>query len=186
MSTVKTNNANKRMLILANSGRRLFHTSDLALLWDIKNQNTLNTTTKRYVQSGLLSRVQRGLYALGDISDISPIVLGASAIHDYAYLSTESVLAQSGIILQNLSYYTFVSAKSLRFKIGDHNYYSRQLKDEYLYNKIGIYKKDGVNIATPERAVADILYFNKNYYFDNSSQIDWEAVKKIQKNINYK
>jgi len=28
-------------------------------------------------------------------------------------------------------------------------------------------------IAEPERAFLDIIYLNKNYYFDNLSQINW-------------
>jgi hypothetical protein len=40
-------------------------------------------------------------------------------------------------------------------------------------------------MANIERAVADLLYFNSNYYFDNKKRIDWKKVKKIQKEVGY-
>ncbi len=45
--------------------------------------------------------------------------------------------------------------------------------------------RDGVNYATVERAVADLLYFNPKYYFDGNSRIDWKKVKEIQGIIGY-
>jgi len=43
--------------------QEVFHTNDLALLWDIRNRNTLYTTIKRYVAKGTLIPIHKGLYA---------------------------------------------------------------------------------------------------------------------------
>src|SRR3989337_2417083 len=47
---------------LIKSGENLFHTNDLALLWQTANRNTLYTTIKRYTDKGILIPVQKGLY----------------------------------------------------------------------------------------------------------------------------
>ena len=43
-----------------------------------------------------------------------------------------------------------------------------------IYNDRGIDIIGGVAIASLERAVVDILYFNPNYYFDNRKVINWK------------
>jgi len=62
----------------------------------------------------------------------------------------------------------------------------RKLKDEYLYNPVGIEDKSGNYVATPERAVADMLYFNSRYHFDNPEAVDFEKVRLLQQEIGYK
>jgi len=185
MSTVKNNTAQDRFLQLARLKQNIFHIDDLARIWKIKNKNNLHTTLKRYNQRGLLKRIYRGLYTFDNLNDLNPFVLGVKALHNYCYISTETVLVSSGIIQQSIHYITLVSSRSKRFVIDDNSYYSRQLKDEFLFNDFGIIKKENYNIATIERAVADLLYFDPHFYFDNRSAIDWTVVKKIQKNIGY-
>lgn len=185
MSTEKSNYTNQRFVKLARMNELIFHASDLLNIWQIKDRNTLYTTLKRYTANGLLYRIYKGLYSLNPINDLDPFLLGIKAIHEYCYISTETVLANEGIIQQNINYITLVSSKSKRFSIGDYSYYSRQLNDKYLFQTDGIIDQKGIRIATKERAVADLLYFNPEMYFDNSSGINWSKVKKIQKNIGY-
>jgi len=188
MSTTLTNtdnSANKRFAELAKLGEQVFHASDLANLWNIKNKNTLYMTLSRYHKRGLLNRVYKGLYSLQPINKIDPYLLGIKALNRFAYLSCESVLADKGIIFQKANSISLVSSQSRKFSIGSNNYYSRQLKDEYLYNIAGIKLKDGYYQASTERAVADMLYFNPQYYFDAKDLINWQEVKIIQKEIGY-
>ncbi len=190
MSTGKTNmNINTtqdRFAKLARLGEQVFHVGDLANLWNIKNKNTLHTTLKRYTGTGLLFRVYRGLYSIKPVGEIDPYLLGVKALHKFAYISTETVLSNAGIILQKIHYITIVSFESKKFTIGDTDYRSRQLADKFLFQKKGINVRNGVNIATVERAVADLLYFYPNFHFDNPKQVDWEKVVKIQKEMGYK
>ncbi|HKK53962.1 MAG TPA: type IV toxin-antitoxin system AbiEi family antitoxin domain-containing protein [Patescibacteria group bacterium] len=175
-----TNIKQNRFLTITKLGVSVFHVDDLARIWGISNRNTLLTTLKRYVESGLLYRLYRGLYSIKPLSELDPYLLGAQAINDYCYLSGETVLVKQGIIFQQVGYFTFIGARTKRLKIGDYKYYCRQLKDEFLYNDIGIDKTGKFNLAKPERAVADILYFNPKYHFDNPSVINWKEVKRIQ------
>lgn len=172
-----------KIALLLKQNRKLFHTGDLRLLWGIDNKNTLYSTLARYVNRGILVPVYRGFYSVAPLSELDPLELGSAAIHAYAYLSTESVLAKNGLIFQSIAYHTFCSAKNKRLTIGGHDFLFRQLKDRYLYNDLGITVKNGYREATPERAAADMLYFNPNYHFDSKESIDWKQVEKIKNGV---
>jgi len=182
MSTGYNTTAN-RFAKLAEMGEILFHTRDLANLWQIKNKNNLYTTLKRYVKKGLLFRIYKGFYSLKDIKTINPQFLGIKALNQFAYISTETVLAENGIIFQNFPVITLISSKLKKFSIGDNVYQSRQLNGKYLFNMAGIELENGFYKATTERAVADLLYFNPHYFFDGQNVINWERVKQIQKKV---
>ncbi|MFA5994299.1 MAG: hypothetical protein WC823_05045 [Parcubacteria group bacterium] len=191
MSTVKNNQKGRkglykeRFVQIAKLGILLFHAGDLANLWQIKNSNTLHTTLKRYAQEGLIIRIQRGLYSLLPVEKIDSRLLGLKALHRYAYVSTETILAQEGIIFQNIPQITLVSSISQKFVIGNNQYTCRKLADRFLFNDAGIIIKSGMQIATVERAVADLLYFNPRYYFDAKNLINWKKVRAIQKQVGY-
>ena len=176
LSNIKQN----RFLSIAKLGISIFHIDDLARIWGIKRRNTLSTSLKRYVDKGLIYRLYRGFYSIKPVDELDPFLLGAQAINSYCYLSGETILAKQGIIFQQVGSFTFIGEKTKRFKIGNYKYYCRQLKDKFLYNDIGIDKTGKLNLATLERAVADILYFNPKYHFDNSRAINWAEVNRIQ------
>jgi predicted transcriptional regulator of viral defense system len=174
-----------KLELLLKSPENLFHTQDLFLLWANANKNTLYTTIKRYVQRGVLIRIKKGFYAKRSLSQINPVALGMGFLHSFSYLSTETILAQEGAISQPMLHITLISGKSKKFKIGGVSFICRQLADRFLFNKIGITEKGGINCATLDRAVADMLYFSPNYHFDAPDLINWEIVKQIQKQIGY-
>lgn len=178
-----TNIKRDRFLLIVKLKDSVFHVSDLARIWGIDNSQTLSAILRRYADSGLIYRLYRGFYSIKPLSELDPWLLGARVINSHCYLSGETILAKHGIIFQQVYYFTFISDKNRRFKIGDNNYYCRQLKKEFLYNDIGIDKKGKFNLATLERAVADILYFNPRYYFDNPNKINWTKVRKIQATV---
>jgi hypothetical protein len=165
--------------------RKIFHTGDLAVLWDIYSKNTLYTTIKRYVKKGILIPVYKGLYSTVPLSRLDPLELGKAIIHRFTYLSTESVLSQAGIIFQATYAYTFVSDLPKKITVDTMSFLFRKLKPEYLHNPSGILNQNGIFMASPERAVADMLYFNPHYHFDAADIIDFEKVKLIQKEVGY-
>jgi len=185
MSTVKRNITQARFANLARLGEVVFSMQDLANLWDITSKNNLHTTLKRYCQQGLIFRIFRGLYAIKPPSSVDSVLLGLRASGEFAYLSTESVLVKEGVIQQSIAQITIVGQKSQRFTLLQSDFRVRQLADQYLFNPAGIVEKDGIRLATTERAVADLLYFNPKAFFDGSQNIDWKKVKKIQTEIGY-
>ncbi len=174
-----------RIAQLVQKNERIFHTKDLALLWKIKNSNTLHVTISRYCSKKILFRIYKGLYSLIPVSQLDPFLVGIKAIHQYAYVSTETILFQFGFFPQLAPYISLISPVSKKIRIEKWWFRSRKLKDEFLYNPEGIYEKDGVKFATLERAVADMLYFNPHYYIDSFQQLNWAKIKKLQKKLNY-
>lgn len=174
-----------RFAQIARIGEVVFHAKDLASLWQIKNPNTLYTTVKRYIKKGSLFRIYKGFYSIKPVEQIAPFLLGVKALHEFAYISTEIVLFNAGIIQQSISAITLVSSKSKKFSIGDNQFISRKLDEKYLFNPVGVSEKSGIKMASIERAIADLLYFNTKAHFDGDKLIDWKKVKKLQKEIGY-
>lgn len=165
--------------------RKLYHTNDLAILWGISNKNTLYTTIKRYIGKGVLYPIYKGLYSTVAISQLNPLELGIAVIHKFTYLSTESILFTAGIISQKPSGYTFVSSLSKNIAINGTSFIYRQLADKYLHNSSGLANQNGVFVASTERAIADLKYFNPMYHFDLPDNIDWGKVNAIEQEVGY-
>lgn len=186
MNNIQKPNNTERFADLARLGEVVFHTNDLANLWQITNKNTLYTAIKRYVGQGILVPIYKGFYAIKAISEIDSSLLGVKALHGYGYVSTETVLAREGIIQQEVGNITLVGTHTKRFAIGTNRYYARKLSDRFLYQSSGVIQKEnGVRRAVVERAVADLLYFNPHAYFDGAQLIDWEKVRALQTEIGY-
>lgn len=168
---------------LLKQSERIFHTQDLGVLWNISNKNTLYTTISRYTKRGILYPIYKGLYSTLPLPQLDSWLLGIKSIHSYAYVSCETMLAYYGYTNTSPLSITLISDTSKQWDIGNHNYRSRQLKDEFLFNPAGIIEHNGIKTATIERAIADLLYFNSNAYFDKP--IDWKKIKHIQQIINY-
>jgi len=175
-----------RFAALAKLGEIVFHIDDLANLWHITNKNTLYTTIKRYVEQKLLVRIYKGFYAIKPLSEIDPQFLGVKALHGYAYVSSETILRERGIIQQELPAITIISSQTKHFSIADNQYYSRKLPDQFLYQTDGItFSNNGVYHANLERAIADLLYFNPRAYFDAANLVDWKKVSALQAKLGY-
>lgn len=184
MYKLGSHNLDKKSILLKQK-RKLFHSNDLSLLWGVTNKNTLYTTIKRYKQKGVLIPIHKGFYSVVPLSELDPIALGISFLHNYAYLSTETILSREGIIAQAIFPITLLSNISKKFELAGNDYLVRKMKDEFLYNDLGISKKGEYKEASIERAVADLLYFNPKYYFGNQKLIDWGKVKNIQKEVGF-
>lgn len=170
--------------VLLSQDRKIFHTADLALLWGIDNGDTLRTTISRYLKSGILIGLHKGLYSTIEPSRIDPVVIARAMIHSMSYLSCESILVERGVIHQVLGVMTFVGQRSQNFTLPGHNLQIkvRQLASRFLYNPLGVSE----GRADPERALADLLYYNPLYHLDSPGQIDQERLLFYQKELGYK
>lgn len=175
-----------RIDMLLKQKNRLFHTRDLALLWQIRNENTLYTLIKRYAQKGILIPIQKGLYSTVPLNEIDSLTLCSSVLHRYCYVSCEYVLVRAGVIFQAGPAVTFVSSVSKKFSLAGRQFLIRKLSDTFLYNDAGLEKNGNTVSASPERAAADILYFNRRYHFDNPKGLNWTKIKKLQKEVGYR
>lgn len=171
---------------LLKENRDIFHTRDLALLWDIEKPNTLYQTITRYADKGILIPIQRGLYSTKPLAQLDPVAMGIAYLHRYAYLSTETILTRAGVLNQTIPQITLISDTSRSFSIGDNDYKVRQMKDTALHNTYSITVKQNYSQATPERAAADLLYYNPHYHLDNPNLLNRDQVKQIQKEVGLK
>lgn len=175
----------KNIQSLLQSNQTIFHASDLCLLWNITNPDSLNTTISRYVGKGILYRLHKGFYSVKPIKSLSADEIGLSALHAYGYISTETILFRAGLIHQSPQHLTLISDTSKTFTVAGHSFLSRQMKDVFLYNDMGVVTIHQRKYATTERAVADLLYYIPDYYFDAHDKIDWAQVKTIQQTVGY-
>lgn len=155
-----------RISKLLGTGRKLFHTADLAVIWGISDKNTLYTTIKRYLAKNILYPIHKGFYSLVPIKDLDPYALGVAFLHRYAYISTETVLAKEGLIFQKIYPITLVSDASKKFTINSQPYLVRQMRSNRLFSSTGLESRNGILWANRDRAISDMLYFNPKYHFD--------------------
>ena len=183
MANPTLNKSAQRIAELAKLNESIFHAGDLANLWQIKDKNTLYTTLKRYAQSGLLHRIYKGLYALLPVEKLQKYELGIKIANRYSYVSTETILFAEGYISQKPNVITYLSSISKEVTVAPHRFRFRRLQAKFLFNQEGIEQQGTVFFARPERAIADMLYFNPNYNFDREP--DWKKIKNLQQKLCY-
>ncbi len=169
--------------LLLKQERKIFSIDDLALIWKIENRNTLRVTISRYVKEGTLIPIKRGLYSTAPLDELDPFSIGTSYIKGFCYISLQTVLSLHGLINQNPQAVTLIGGRSQEFEVNGERYICRKMKPAYLYNLEGIDLKKDYAVASAERAVADMLYFNTKFHFDAEERIDWKRVKKIKEKV---
>ena len=164
------------LLDLMRSKNTIFTTKDVALLWGETNVTFVTKKLYRYIKAGKLYSVRKGIYAKGATYEKYEL---ATKICTPSYISFETVLAKAGVVFQFYNQ-IFVASYLTRELVIDNQVYSlKKIRDSLLINKTGIDVKENYFIASPERALLDVLYLNKEYYFDNLNSINWNKVEEI-------
>lgn len=153
----------------------VFSFKDIALLWR-DSGNAARVRINYYIKNKDLYRIRQGFYAKDENYNK---LEAATKIYTPSYISLETVLAKAGIVFQLYSQ-IFIASYLTREIFADEQKYSyRKIKDSILTNNAGIEYKDNYSIASPERAFLDVVYLNKNYHFDNLSNINWNKVYEV-------
>lgn len=156
--------------------RSVYRLSDIALLLGESDVQSLSKNLNYYVHSGKLLNPRKGIYAKSAYDKKELICI----LYTPSYISLEYVLQKAGIIFQYDSGLTAVSYLSRELSIDNQNYRYRKIKGEILINTLGIQRNiNNINIATPERAFLDMLYLNKDFYFDNINSLNKELVQQL-------
>ena len=116
--------------------------------------DSLRGQLTRWVKKGVMIRISEGIYVPhGTEIDITRI---ANQIYYPSYLSFESVLSKYGILSQVPYTLTFATPKKTRKMIlnGTEVEFTK-LSDKYFF---GYTFENGINIASPEKALVDCLY----------------------------
>lgn len=130
-----------------------YSVKDIERILDIQVDNLRKQLT-RWVEKGILVRIAKGIYApYGTEIDVLKI---ANQMYYPSYHSFESVLSKYGILSQVPYTLTFATPKRTRKMIlNDTEVEFTKLSDKYYF---GYVFEDGVNIASPEKALVDCLY----------------------------
>ena len=179
-----TRNTDKQKILLQ-TNQRIFKTSDLALLWDIQNRNTLIKTIQRYTKRGILFRIYKGLYSTLPLKDLDKYELACAIGGPLSYVSAETILVKHGIILQDIKKVTLFGKKQKEITIGGTTFLCRYLNDIFLLNRNGIKDEKGYSVACVERALVDIRYINPKFFVDNDISIDEKEIINLSKEIGY-
>lgn len=163
------------MIALSESLRTAFNTKSIALLLNEKKDVSLNKRLNYYVNKGLLLNPRKGVYAK---KTYNPEEL-AGTVFVPSYISLQYVLQKAGVIFQFDSAITSVSYLSREIEMCGMTFKYSQIKGEILYNIDGIERCDNINIATPERALLDMMYLNSECYFDNLNAINKKRIMQL-------
>ncbi|HBI16906.1 MAG TPA: hypothetical protein DDY52_01985 [Candidatus Moranbacteria bacterium] len=122
-----------------------------------------------WIRKGYLTKVKDGLYMLSHMKDeVNPMVF-AGKIYDPSYLSMEFALNYYGIIPDIPGTYTSVTSRTTKyFKNSFGNFTYQKVRPEFFTGYETKNEKNiSFNIATPEKALVDYLYLNKNKIKDD-------------------
>lgn len=145
-------------------------------MWGEENESIISIRLNKYAKAGKLIKVRRGLYVKDKNYNRFEL---ATRIYTPSYISFETVLTHEGVSFQYYGNIFVASYVNREINVGDQKITFVRMKDYVLSNSIGIEHKDGVAIATRERAFLDRLYVSKDYHFDNLRSLDWNKVMEI-------
>lgn len=145
-------------------------------MWGEEREKIIKNRLNKYVKSGKLFKVRRGLFAKDKNYNRYEL---ATRINTPSYISFETVLGSSGMIFQYYGNIFVASYIKREMKVDGQKIEFVRMKDYVLSNTIGIENSDGYARATKERAYLDRIYVSKKYYIDNESPLDWEKVFEI-------
>lgn len=166
----------KPISAILRSSRTVFTFKDISLMWRNTDKKAVIAGINYYVSTEQLYRIRRGIYAKDKNYDKIEL---ACRIYTPAYVSFETVLTRAGI---NFQYYgqIFVASYLAREIVIDGQVYQyRKIKNTLLTDSAGVLNKNGIAIATPERAFLDTLYLNTDYHFDNLAPFNWDKIFEI-------
>jgi len=167
---------------LITSKKTVFSVEDLSKIFNINNRNYLKVLLLRMLKRKELIRIRRGIYSY--TNEYNRFEL-ANKLKRPSYVSFERILYDNGVIFQDSSNkITSISNNSYFEKINKIDYQYFKIKNEILYNPIGILIEKGARVALVERAICDTIYLSKNYYFDNLNKINKEKLLAISKIYN--
>ncbi|MDR2582921.1 MAG: hypothetical protein LBC75_05510 [Fibromonadaceae bacterium] len=147
----------------------------------------------RWEKQGLLIKLKNGYYAFADIAGTSGFAhYTAGKIYKPSYISLHTALAFHGIIPKSTNEITSVSSlktSTYENSLGTFSY--KKIKPSLMFGYDAV-EKNGFTffIASPEKAILDLLYIYPSYNFKKeirNLQLDWKKLttfaKKFEKKV---
>jgi len=167
---------NDTILTIFKDSGTVFKLNEVAMLTGESDFQSLNRKLNYAVRTGKLLNPRKGIYAK---PGYNPEELACKIVTP-CYISLEYVLQKAGIIFQYDSRITLVSYLSRNIQVEKMTYSFRKIKSDVLYSvSDSVIQKMRVNIATVERAFLDMLYLEKDAYFDNLNPLNKKQIDNL-------
>lgn len=155
------------------SPKSVFTLQSLMMLTECSDTKKLTKSLHYYAKNGKLLNPRKGVYAKLKYDEQEM----ACSLFRPSYISLEYVLGRAGVVFQWDDTVTNVSYLSREVDVDGKTYRFRKINPEIWVGMEGIEQRDGVAMATPEKAFLDTVYLSAgNCYFDNLRPL---SVKKI-------
>ena len=168
--------------LLIQTNKNIFNVDDLVAIWQSAKRRDALESVKGYIRRGKIFNLYKGIYSLRKDFDYFEL---AQKLFTPSYISYYSALALHGIIFQKYSDIHLCALDSKVIEINERKFIYHKIKKSILYNQRGLSNEKNYLIASPERAICDSLYLNKNSTFDNLRNLEREkmiAISKIYQN----
>ena len=155
------------------SPRTVFTLQSLMMLTECNDSKKLTKSLHYYTKGGKILNPRKGVYAKLKYDEQEM----ACSLFRPSYISLEYVLGRAGVVFQWDDTVTSVSYLSREVDVDGKIYRFRKINPEIWVGMEGIEQRDGVAMATPEKAFLDTVYLSAgNCYFDNLRPL---SIKKI-------
>ena len=162
--------------MLIDSKNTVFTISELKFLFNIKNSAQINLIMQRMKKQNIVKNIWYGIWTLNDYDKLELW----SKLRRNSYISLEYVLQKNGIIFQSYDKtITLVSNNTFTKKIDWLSFEYHKIRQNILTNPLWLIYTWKYYIASPERAVCDMIYLYKNINFDNISWLNVELLKEL-------
>ena len=159
--------------MILGSQKTVFTLQSLMMLTECSDTKKLTKSLHYYAKNGKLLNPRKGVYAKLKYDEQEM----ACSLFRPSYISLEYVLGRAGVVFQWDDTVTSVSYLSREVDVDGKTYRFRKINPEIWVGMEGIEQRDGVAMATPEKAFLDIVYLSAgNCYFDNLRPL---SVKKM-------
>lgn len=166
----------KYLKTLIESNNTVFTTSELKFLFNIKNSSLLNMNLQTMNKQNIIHNLWYGIWTLNNYDKLELW----SKLRKNSYISLEYVLQKNGIIFQSYDKtITLVGSNTFTKEIDGLTFEYHKIKPSILTNPLWLVYTWKYYIATPERAVCDMIYLYKNINFDNIKSLDTELLSEL-------
>ena len=140
-------------------------------------QKHLNIQLSRWIQSGQIARVKRGLYVVAE-EQVDELVI-ANTICPSSYVSMETALNLAGIMPDITAEITsIVTGKPRKYQTGYGVFsYSKVQKDLFFGFNVHVVGKSSYRLAIPEKALIDLIYVRRVRDL-SELRVDWANLDK--------
>ncbi len=152
-------------LLQAFAGQPYFDYPAVRLNFQDESDHTSRTALSRFAKRGILLELKRGLYAFSEpyrTQPLNPLQI-AQVLYAPSYISELWALSWYGVIPEKVTLITCVTTRATRtFKnaLGEYRY--RTIDGRFFHSwQIEEILSAQVRIATPEKALLDLWYFEK-------------------------